>query len=84
MSETKEEKSVEGTPPSCQHCGKPATRVGHLCIDVHWYDIVEQICNDGDTLLDIRDVYLCDYCDVYLEIPEKDVERLAARFGTVR
>jgi hypothetical protein len=82
MSDTREEKN-EGTPPSCEYCGEPATRKANLSIDVHWYDIIgEEGWYDGDTLVEIRDMYLCDGCDVcWDDIPEEEIERMGAHFA---
>ena len=63
-------------PPSCERCGKPATRIANLAIDVHYFNIAEEDWYDGDCLVDIRDVYICDRCDAGVNIPKKELQRL--------
>ena len=48
----------------CEGCGEPATRKANLSIDVHWFDLATDDCYDGDTLVDLREIYFCDDCDV--------------------
>jgi hypothetical protein len=81
MSETKEP-NKEGTP-SCEGCGKPATHKAILSIDVHWRELADKEgYYDGDTLVDVRTMHLCDDCDVCVkDISDMELKRLAGHFG---
>lgn len=71
---------VKKKVPLCEHCGKPATRRVDMSIDEHWLDL-ERDEWDGDIELEIRAMYHCDDCEVFVNrFSKKEIKRMAAHF----
>ena len=45
----------------CVYCGKKATRIATVSIDVHWSDL-DGMAFDGDVIDDLATMPLCDDC----------------------
>lgn len=63
------------SPPSCEHCGKPATRIVCLTTEADWNGFADND-SDGNTPVDIREIHLCDDCDYCWQIPKMEIERI--------
>ena len=70
----------EGRTYCCEGCGKQATRMANVTIDVHWYDFKEERFVIGDAEEDIRNILLCDDCDFGWNIPPAELKRMGALF----